>query len=509
MSTDAHTVPTGRLGGYELQGRVGEGGMGVVYRATGPDGAPVAVKVLRPHIAGDAEGRDRFAREVRAMRRVRGPHVAEVLDADITASTPYVVTRYVDGPPLSQVVAEKGPLRPAEVVRLGRGLADALRAIHAAGVVHRDLKPGNVLILGGEPVVIDFGIAQVADETRLTSTGLVVGTPGYLAPEVVEGRRATAASDVHSWGATLVYAATGRPPFGRGPMEAVMYRVVRGEADLSGVPDRLRPALCAAMDLDPLRRPAAGELEALIDGVGVPMAANAGQTHVLPTEDGAVRRPPAPRREPPVYEPPPLRRHPLLALLLLLIATAAGAVVPLIALAGLFCGGVLARTVDRQGALLHRRRERRGRSASNGFLAASALPWHATRGVLFTGLTLPIALVGAGLVMFVAAFLAPPGTHVTNLHLVGAVVLGGAAVLSWLGIEGDSLRSGTRRILGAVARPRPVAAFIALALAAVVAVLAYVALQGPVSFWPLPIDHPTLGDWPHEAVRWMRQHRLF
>lgn len=483
--------------------------MGVVYRAAAPDGAAVAVKVLRPDVAGDAEGRDRFAREVRALRRVRGPHVAEVLDADITASTPYVVTRYVDGPPLSHVVAEKGPLGQTEVVRLGRGLADALRAIHAAGVVHRDLKPGNVLMLGGEPVVIDFGIAQVADETRLTSTGLVVGTPGYLAPEVVEGRRATAASDVHSWGATLVYAATGHPPFGRGPMEAVMYRVVRGEVDLSGVPDRLLTVVRAAMDPDPRGRPAAGELEALIDGGSVPAPQNArpARTAVLPAadRDDEAAHPSAA----PAYEPARPRRHPLLALLLLLVATAAGAVIPLVTLAGLFCGGVLARTVDRQGVLLGRRRERRGRGASNGIFAVGALPWHATRGVLFTGLTLPIALVGAGVVAFVAAFVAPPGTHLTNLHLVGAVVLGGAGLLSWWGVEGESLRAGTGRILGAVARPRPIAAMIAVALLAVVVALGYLALRGPVSFWPLPVDHPTLGDWPHEAVRWMRAHRLF
>ncbi|MBO0828704.1 MAG: serine/threonine protein kinase, partial [Streptosporangiales bacterium] len=229
MTTD---TPLRRLGPYELRSQIGEGGMGVVYRSVGAGGKPVAVKVLRPDVAIDGESRDRFAREVRAMRRIRGPFVAEVVDADLTGETPYVVTRYVNGPPLSEVVEKGGPLGDRALVRLGRGLTDALAAIHGAGVIHRDLKPANVLMVDGQPVVIDFGIAHVVDESRLTRTGLVIGTPGYLAPEVIEGRPATRSSDVHSLGATLAFAATGRPPFGRGALDGVVARVVSGKADL-------------------------------------------------------------------------------------------------------------------------------------------------------------------------------------------------------------------------------------------------------------------------------------
>src|SRR5579875_1748773 len=147
-----------RLGPYSLAERLGEGGMGVVYRAVGPDGRQVAVKALRQVLASDDSARRRLAREVDTMRRVRSPYVAEVLDADLTSDPPYIVTRYVSGQTLDQVVAESGPL-----TGLASGLAAALEAIHAAGVVHRDLKPGNVMLTGGAPVVIDFGIAQAPD----------------------------------------------------------------------------------------------------------------------------------------------------------------------------------------------------------------------------------------------------------------------------------------------------------------------------------------------------------
>lgn len=260
--TDPRTADTDAdrdawIGPYRLVRRLGEGGMGIVHLGEGPGGDLVAVKVLRPHIAGDALGRSRLAREVSTLRRVRGPRVAAVLDADVEGDSPYVVTRYVDGPSLDDVVHSEGPLSRASLLRLSYGLADALSTVHAAGVVHRDLKPGNVLLEHGEPVVIDFGIAQVADDSRLTATDLFVGTPGFLAPEIIEGKDATAASDLHSWAATVAYAATGRPPFGRGPVSVVFHNVSRGAPDLDGVPDELEPLLREAMDLDPGLRPTA------------------------------------------------------------------------------------------------------------------------------------------------------------------------------------------------------------------------------------------------------------
>ena len=162
--------------------------MGVVHLARDPQGGLVAVKVLRPDTTESANARLRLAREVETMRRVRSAFVAEVLDADVTGEFPYIVTRYVPGPTLEAMVRGRGPLSGAGLRRLAYGTAEALTAIHAAGVVHRDLKPGNVMLTDDRPVVIDFGIAQSPDATRLTQTGLVMGTPGYLAPEVIEGQ---------------------------------------------------------------------------------------------------------------------------------------------------------------------------------------------------------------------------------------------------------------------------------------------------------------------------------
>lgn len=246
-----------KIGPYRLIGKVGEGGMGVVYKAFDPRDQIVAVKVLRAHIAYDAGARERLRREVSTLSMARSNRIGWVLDADVDGDRPFLVTRYVNGPPLDAVVDEFGPLAPGPLAILGRGVAEALRDIHGAGIVHRDLKPGNVLMDGDEPVLIDFGIAHVADESRLTSTGLVMGTPGYLSPEIVEGGEVTEATDWWGWAATLAFAASGVPPFGRGPMHAVLDRVSEGRADLQGVDPRLRPLLAAALSPDPDQRPSA------------------------------------------------------------------------------------------------------------------------------------------------------------------------------------------------------------------------------------------------------------
>jgi Protein kinase domain len=253
-----------RLGPYRLRERLGEGGMGVVYFALDPDDSPVAVKVLRQGVPAEATARHRLAREVETMRLIHSPFVAEVVDADVEGSPPYIVTRYVAGRTLEDVVATDGPLTGAALARLACGLAAGLDAVHAAGVVHRDLKPGNVMLVDGEPVVIDFGIAQALDSTRLTMTGMFMGTPGYLAPEVIEGKLNGPASDVHSWAATMAYAATGRPPFGTGPFEAIFYRIVHGQPDLDCMPAPLLPVVLAALARDPSRRPTASELAGMV-----------------------------------------------------------------------------------------------------------------------------------------------------------------------------------------------------------------------------------------------------
>jgi serine/threonine protein kinase len=261
-----HNSPVGeRIGPYRLIQPLGEGGMGVVHLALDPTGRAVAIKVLREHIAHDREARTRLRREVETLALVQDPRVAAVLDADTEGPRPYIVTRYIPGPALDQVVSESGPLQGEDLLRLGRGLWGALKAIHGAGVIHRDLKPANVVLLDGDPVVIDFGIAHVADDIRLTMTGLVMGTPGYLSPEVVQGAPVTEATDWWGWAATLAFAASGAPPFGRGPMDVVLDRVRRGQADLSGVDQRLMPLLQAALSPIPAERPHADEVLQALD----------------------------------------------------------------------------------------------------------------------------------------------------------------------------------------------------------------------------------------------------
>jgi serine/threonine protein kinase len=256
-----------RLGPYRVIRQLGQGGMGVVYLATDDSGQQVAVKALHPQMAQEENARRRLAREVETMHRVRSQYVAEVLGADLEGNTPYIVTRYVPGLTLDAVVSAGGPLSGAALRRLAYGLARALGAVHAAGVVHRDLKPGNVMISDGEPVVIDFGIAQLAETTRLTMTGMFMGTPGYLAPEVIEGHDSGPASDVHSWGATVAFAALGRPPFGSGTFEAIFFRIMHGQPDLSSLPSSLRPLVNRALARDPASRPSADDLAAWAVGL--------------------------------------------------------------------------------------------------------------------------------------------------------------------------------------------------------------------------------------------------
>ncbi len=256
-----------RLGPYRLRERLGEGGMGVVYLGSDPSDRLVAIKVLREGAPAEMTARRRLAREVDTMRRVHSPYVAEVIDADVEGSPPYIVTRYVAGQTLEDVVAAGGPITGQALASLARGLAGALLAIHSAGVVHRDLKPGNVMLVDGEPVVIDFGIAQSPDSTRLTMTGMFMGTPGYLAPEVIEGQPSGPAADVHSWAATMAYAATGRPPFGTGQFEAIFYRIVQGQPELATMPAPLLPIVLAGLARDPGNRPSAADLAALTESL--------------------------------------------------------------------------------------------------------------------------------------------------------------------------------------------------------------------------------------------------
>ena len=247
------------IGRYRLMGRLGSGGMGVVYLAAALDGSQVAVKVLRPELADDPEFRRRFSREVAALTRVRGVCTVRVIEADTEAARPFMVTEYAEGPSLAEYIDSYGSLSPEMLFGLATGLAEALTAIHAAGIVHRDLKPSNVILTRDGPKVIDFGIAQAMDAVSMTRTGMMVGSPGFMAPEQVSGRPGQAA-DVFVWGVTVAYAAAGQSPFGTGETNAILYRVLYETPDLAPVPDRLRPLVAAALTKDPQHRPTAPQL---------------------------------------------------------------------------------------------------------------------------------------------------------------------------------------------------------------------------------------------------------
>ncbi|MCA2190579.1 protein kinase [Nonomuraea cavernae] len=249
----------GKVGPYTLLERLGRGGMGEVYLASARRGERVALKVLHDLVEDDSS-RIRLEREVRALRRVESPYVARVLDADLDSARPYLVMEHIEGATLLDRVRHSGPLNLAQLVELAQGIATALAIIHAAGVVHRDLKPANILMGAEGPVLIDFGIAQVLDATRLTMTGTFLGTPGYTAPEIFADEQVESPADVHAWAATVAFAATGRPTFGRGTAEAQMYAVLNGQADLKGVPVALLPLVRAALNREPGKRPTAALL---------------------------------------------------------------------------------------------------------------------------------------------------------------------------------------------------------------------------------------------------------
>ncbi|MFI9842274.1 serine/threonine-protein kinase [Nonomuraea sp. NPDC051941] len=243
------------VGGYRLLARLGAGGMGRVYLGRSKGGRPVAVKVIHPYLAEDAQFRRRFEAEVAAVRRVGGIHTVQVVDARADADPPWLVTEYIAGPSLHEAVGEHGAFSDAAVAGLGAGLAEGLMAIHERGVVHRDLKPGNVLLAQDGPRIIDFGIARALDATSQTTRTSVVGTPGFMSPEQLRGREVGPASDVFCLAAVLAFAATGRRPFGEGPIEALGYRVIHEEPDLTGVPEPLLPLIASGLEKDPEDRP--------------------------------------------------------------------------------------------------------------------------------------------------------------------------------------------------------------------------------------------------------------
>lgn len=253
-----------RIGDYTLLAALGRGAMGSVYLARSRGGRPIAVKVARAELADNPQFRERFRREVEMARAVGGFWTATVVDADPDADRPWMATEYIPGLSLQQAVQDHGPLPERAVRRLAGGLAEALVAIHGAGLVHRDLKPSNVLLANDGPRVIDFGIARALEHSALTEAGIVFGTPGYLSPEQVVGQSITTQSDVFALGSVLVYAATGGGPFGEGATSALVYRVVHQEPDLTRVPPALVPLIVPCLVREPAHRPTPARLLELI-----------------------------------------------------------------------------------------------------------------------------------------------------------------------------------------------------------------------------------------------------
>ena len=248
---------------YRLAARLGSGGMGKVYLSYTPGGRAVAIKVIRPELAEDPGFRRRFRQEVEAAQRVQGLCTAPVVASDPDAPQPWLATAFVPGPTLDSAVGEHGPLPTQTVLLLVAGIAEALQSIHGAGIVHRDLKPSNVLLAADGPRVIDFGIARAADATALTGSGMVIGTPAFMAPEQAQFGHVGEATDIFALGQVAAYSALGAAPYGDGPSHAVLYRIVHEEPDLSGLPAELLPMVARCLAKDPAQRPSLTEIIAM------------------------------------------------------------------------------------------------------------------------------------------------------------------------------------------------------------------------------------------------------
>jgi serine/threonine protein kinase len=469
------------VGGYALRARLGEGGMGVVHLGQRPGERPVAIKVLRPHIVGDDEARQRLSREVNSLSRIRSRRVAEIVDADPFGEIPYVATRYVPGLSLHDHVGEEGALAGDDLLWFADCLAEALEAVHSVGVLHRDIKPSNVIMEGRTPILIDFGLARVADDPRLTMTGWLLGTPGYLAPEILHGEDATAASDVHAWAATVAFAGIGRAPFGRGPSMAIMDRVRRGEHDLSGLDPEILPLIEEALAPKAADRPSLPEVRDWLEDVsgGMPSPSRSsvapdtvqlqvtapfnhwsagwedesapvvGGTRVLEDESteaisgeyGASFVPARPR----VGRAERLRRS-VLVLSGATVVTAATSYAPYVTVAVCALAAWLLRSGSMAASSASNRRQLRGIKWYDGPQVLLAAPWHLVKSIPGTLLLLvwSLGIVTAFALICFAASL----SVVASLAVIGA----GFAAAMWWGPGGERVRSSLHRVVDPVAR---------------------------------------------------------
>ncbi|WP_460863166.1 serine/threonine-protein kinase, partial [Nocardiopsis coralliicola] len=249
------------LGDYRILGRLGRGGMGTVYLAQTAGGRRVAVKLIHPDLADDEAFRRRFAREVESAQRVARFSTAGVIDARLDGEPLFIVSEYVPGPNLAEAIAADGPMAGGTLDGLAMGVAAALTAIHGAGVIHRDLKPANVLLSTVGPKVIDFGIARaMEDDGAVTRSSQLMGTPSYLAPEIIAGREIAPPSDIFSWGCLVAFAGTGRAPFDAPSVPAVLHQISSMPADLEGLDDSLRTLVEPALSKEPAERPTAQQI---------------------------------------------------------------------------------------------------------------------------------------------------------------------------------------------------------------------------------------------------------
>ncbi|QTE29823.1 serine/threonine-protein kinase [Pengzhenrongella sicca] len=542
-------TPGSEVGGYRIIAPLGEGGMGAVYRAVDGGGTEVAIKLLHPHIGADPVARDRLRREVAALQRLRHPAVAAVLDAEADSTEAFVVTELIDGLNLDEHVRAHGPLSGPELARLAAGLREALEAVHRAGVVHRDLKPSNVLVTDDGPVLIDFGIAQAVGDPRLTSTNLIVGTPGYLAPELLADNEPSAVSDWWGWAAVLAFAATGREPFGTRPLDAVFARTRAGDVDVVGLGPLTGGALRAALDPDPTLRALPDDVQADLDEAAVdgdPVAPAPRTMTILPTAPATAYLPaslpptpdptaylspsPDPSQSPPTavlpafdgsanpaglpqdqsgaepeYEPatPGARVGSLLALGI--VAAAGAALYPGVAAVGALVAVVLFRTVGSAAQALQARRVRRGGvGRADTARAVAASPWHLLRALV--GLV-PSLLVGASLAVLVGGVLwwaldterlvisprgvgggtaAGGGNEPWVYSAVLAVAFGLGLLAVWFGPTSRLTRLGARSAVAGLAPGNAGAVVVTLlALGGAVLLVTLVVTGHDVTWWPL------------------------